>query len=186
MEKQAFERNEYRMKDVTELKEKLKSERPVAWDQLPDIPLYMDQVMSYMPRQLIDLAETGDVTASMMHNYAKEGLLPRSAGKRYSREHIAYLTAICLLKQVLQVHDVKTLLKESVDEDIDVRQVYAEIQELLDGSLAKASEALPESDDRSEIADAALRLAVSAYAQQLACRELVRLLEGGDETEKKK
>lgn len=169
------------MKDISELREKLENERPVTWDQLPDIPLYMDQVMSYMPRQLIDLAEDGDVTASMMHNYAKEGLLPRSAGKRYSREHIAYLTAICLLKQVLQVHDVKALLKESIDEDIDVRDTYGEILELLDSGLSGASAALPPENDRRAIAQAALKLAVSAYTQQLACRELVRLLETEDE-----
>lgn len=72
------------MKNLAELKEQLESERPVSWEQLPDIQLYMDQVMSYMPRQLIDLTESGEVTASMMHNYAKEGLLPRSA-KRYSK-----------------------------------------------------------------------------------------------------
>jgi len=173
------------MKDISELRDKMQNERPVAWDQLPDIPLYMDQVMSYMPRQLIDLAEDGDVTASMMHNYAKEGLLPRSSGKRYSREHIAYLTAICLLKQVLQVHDVKALLKESIDEDIDVRGVYGEILELLDAGLKDASASLPEGDDRNAIAKAALRLAVSAYTQQLACRELVRLLEGGEEEQEK-
>lgn len=173
------------MKDLAELKEKLESERPVAWDQLPDIHLYMDQVMSYMPRQLIDLGESGDVTASMMHNYAKEGLLPRSAGKRYSREHIAYLTAICLLKQVLQVHDVKTLLKESVDEDIDVRRIYSKMLALLDEELLKSAEALPAADDRAAVAQAALKLAVSAYAQQLACRELVRLLENEEKKDKK-
>lgn len=172
------------MKNLAELKGQLESERPVSWEQLPDIQLYMDQVMSYMPRQLIDLTENGEVTASMMHNYAKEGLLPRSAGKRYSKEHIAYLTAICLLKQVLQVRDVKTLLKESVDEDIDVQRVYGKILALLDDGLEKSAQALPETDDRRAVAGAALRLAVSAYTQQLACRELVRLL--ADEEEAKK
>jgi DNA-binding transcriptional MerR regulator len=169
------------MKDIAELRAKLEGERPVSWEQLPDIPLYMDQVMSYMPRQLIDLAEDGDVTASMMHNYAKEGLLPRSAGKRYSREHIAYLTAICLLKQVLQVHDVKTLLRESIDEDIDVQGVYAEILDMLDSGLSEAAGSLPADSDRTAVARAALKLAVSAYTQQLACRELVRLLGTEDE-----
>ncbi len=29
------------MKDISELRDKMQNERPVAWDQLPDIPLYM-------------------------------------------------------------------------------------------------------------------------------------------------
>ena len=34
--------------ELTALREKLRSQRPVAWDQLPDFPLYMDQVLSYI------------------------------------------------------------------------------------------------------------------------------------------
>ena len=42
------------MKDLAELKEKLESERPVTWDQLPDIHLYMGPVTFILPvrRQL--------------------------------------------------------------------------------------------------------------------------------------
>lgn len=83
------------------------------------------------------------------------------------------------------MRDVKTLLKESVDEDIDVQLVYAEILALLDDGLEKSAQALPGTDDRRAIAEAALKLAVSAYTQQLACRELVRLLADGDETKNK-
>ena len=41
------------MDDLMELRESLRSQRPVAWDQLPDFALYMDQVLSYMDRQVI-------------------------------------------------------------------------------------------------------------------------------------
>lgn len=46
------------------------------------------------------------------------------------------------------MRDVKTLLKESVDEDIDVQLVYAEILALLDDGLEKSAQALPGTDDR--------------------------------------
>ena len=34
------------MEELAELKRQLTDQRPDAWDKLPDIPLYMDQVVS--------------------------------------------------------------------------------------------------------------------------------------------
>lgn len=69
------------MDELNELKRRMKEERPVAWDSFPDLGLYMDQVLSYMPRQLIHLGETDTLTSAMVNNYIKEGLLPRAEGK---------------------------------------------------------------------------------------------------------
>lgn len=70
----------------------------------------MDQLISYMPRQLIHYGEGEALTSAMVNNYIKDGALPRADGKRYSRTHLAYLTAICALKQVLSVKDAGALL----------------------------------------------------------------------------
>ena len=77
--------------ELTALREKLRSQRPVAWDQLPDFPLYMDQVLSYMERQVFRFEEGDGLTAAMVNNYTKSGLVPRAEGKKYNREHLAYL-----------------------------------------------------------------------------------------------
>ena len=47
------------MEELVELKEKLAADRPDGWDRLPDIPLYMDQVVSYLTRQMVCF-EPGD------------------------------------------------------------------------------------------------------------------------------
>ena len=86
------------MSDLTDLQERLRTQRPVEWEQLPDFALYMDQVLSYMDRQFIRFDEDDTLTAAMVNNYTKSGLVPRAEGKKYSREHLAYLTAICILK----------------------------------------------------------------------------------------
>ena len=75
--------------ELTALREKLRSQRPVAWDQLPDFPLYMDQVLSYMERQVFRFEEGDGLTAAMVNNYTKSGLVPRAEGKKYTREHLA-------------------------------------------------------------------------------------------------
>ena len=89
------------MEELEELKNRLEQQRPAPWEALPDLNLYMDQVIGYMPRQLIRYGEEEWLTSAMVNNYIKDGLLPRAEGKRYSRTHLAYLTAICALKQAL-------------------------------------------------------------------------------------
>ena len=41
-----------------------------------DIALYMDQLISYMPRQLIHFDENEALTSAMVNNYIKDGLVP--------------------------------------------------------------------------------------------------------------
>ena len=98
------------MEEIRALKERLEGERPVDWEGFPDIGLYMDQLINYMPRQLIHYGEGETLTSAMVNNYIKDGAMPRAEGKRYSRTHLAYLTALCALKQVLSVKDAGLLL----------------------------------------------------------------------------
>ena len=97
------------MEELEELKRRLEEERPMVWDSFPDIGLYMDQVISYVSRQLISYDGGEALTPAMVNNYIKDGLLPRAEGKKYSKTHLGYLTAICALKQVLSVRDTRTL-----------------------------------------------------------------------------
>ena len=119
---------------LVQLKQKLASERPVEWDEFPDIGLYKDQVLSYMFRQLINFEEGGQLTSAMVNNYIKDGLLPRADGKKYSREHLAGLTEICLLKQVLSVKDTGFLLKHVQKAGI-MEAFYMDFIEILDEAL---------------------------------------------------
>ena len=65
---------------MAELKRLLTEQRPDGWDELPDIPLYMDQVVSYLARQISGLGEAGALTPAMINNYMKDGLLERANG----------------------------------------------------------------------------------------------------------
>ena len=102
------------MSDLTDLQARLREQRPVTWDQLPDFSLYMDQVLSYMDRQVIRFDESDVLTAAMVNNYTKSGLVPRAEGKKYNREHLAYLTAICVLKRVMSTRDMDLLIREEL------------------------------------------------------------------------
>lgn len=96
----------------------LPEQQPADWTQLPDIGLYMDQVVTYIDRQL-SLHRRSDkehvVTSAMVNNYIKDGLLPRADLKKYAPIHLAQLTMIGALKPVLSMQDLQTLLQHSKD-----------------------------------------------------------------------
>ena len=195
------------MEELEELKRRMREERPMEWDSFPDIGLYMDQVLSYMPRQLIDLGETETLTSAMVNNYIKDGLLPRAEGKKYSRTHLAYLTAICAMKQVISVRDACELIREGERLGLAAEAVRRETPEEkqggstrliydyfcreLDRALDAAASQLPDQADREELPKLALRLALNSYAQRLACQRVLNILardraeESGREPRKK-
>lgn len=158
-----------------ELRRRLSAERPVQWDNLPDISLYMDQVISYLPRQLIRFGQEEKLTSAMVNNYSKEGLLPRAEGKKYGRTHLAYLTAICALKQVLSVRECKALLSLA-DDAADGRDFYARFCAVLDTALTETADKLARDDGAEGLPELALELALSSYASKLACQRILNLL----------
>ena len=66
------------MDELQDLKTRMEQERPTPWEDLPDIALYMDQLISYMPRQLIRFDGGPTLTPAMVNNYIKDGLVPRA------------------------------------------------------------------------------------------------------------
>ncbi|NLP08006.1 MAG: DUF1836 domain-containing protein [Clostridiaceae bacterium] len=166
---------------LVQLKQKLASERPVEWDEFPDIGLYKDQVLSYMFRQLINFEEGGQLTSAMVNNYIKDGLLPRADGKKYSREHLAGLTEICLLKQVLSVKDTGFLLKH-VQKGRDHEAFYMDFIEILDEALNYTAGKLDTEWDLEALPDIALRLAISSYCDKLACERLISIMQQAVDT----
>lgn len=80
------------------------------WDDLPDIDLYMDQVITLIENYLTIFNPTQDkkiITSSMVNNYVKLKLIPKPVKKRYTKKHLAYLIAISILKQVITIPEVR-------------------------------------------------------------------------------
>ena len=76
------------------------------WELLPDIGLYMDQVITLMDRTFSPALPKGEMTKSMVNNYVKVGMIPRPVGKKYDREHLAMLLMICVFKQALSMESI--------------------------------------------------------------------------------
>ena len=166
------------MEEIAELKRRLEEERPQKWDAFPDIGLYMDQIISYMPRQLIHFSDEDSLTSAMVNNYIKDGILPRAEGKRYNRTHLAYLTAICALKQVLSVRDASRLIGAGVEfPEKDTRDLYEYFRKELDQALTETAESLDENLAEDRLPALALTLALRSYADKLACQRVLDIMQ---------
>ena len=117
---------------LDEWTEKLAEFRLPDWDSLPELELYMDQVVLLVTRYLSFPPQMeGDeriITASIVNNYVRMKIMPPPVKKRYSRIHIAYLLVICTLKQSLSIASIQRLMPVGLEES-EVRQVYTRFLE---------------------------------------------------------
>ena len=97
------------------------------WETLPDIGLYMDQVVTLMERAFGGALPKGEITKSMVNNYVKVELIPRPIGKKYDREHLAMLLMIGVLKQALSMESIAQVLRPLCDGG--VREGYTRFAE---------------------------------------------------------
>lgn len=84
------------------------------WDELPEIDLYMDQLISFFEKKLAFLFDRDEkgVTSTMINNYVKHKLIMPPVKKKYSREHLAYLFVIITLKKAFTMSEIKTIVEK--------------------------------------------------------------------------
>ena len=163
-------------KGAARIREGIGRYRPVPWEQIPDLGLYMDQVITFITRAYEPLygeATKRYLSAPMINNYVKNKLIPRPAGKKYSRVQIALLIMIVALKQVCTMEDIRAMLcGEGEDE---VRALY-------DLFCERQARSIQEMLELRSALDPALDRAVFAAAYRAGCEWLLAEPgEGGDE-----
>lgn len=143
------------------------------WEQLPAIPLYVDQVLQYLRDSLRFFERDGEdvlLTNSMINNYVKKDVLPHPEKKKYSREHLAALTVICMLKQVLAIQDIGTLLD---GQPMDPK-LYGAFLAAHTGAVRETCRELCESCRAgADLRREALRLAAEANAKRAAAERIL-------------
>ena len=82
------------------------------WEELPEIELYLDQVLLYVNQVTQSTLGSNDkgLTASMVNNYVKHGYLTKPDKKKYQRQQIARLIAITTLKSVFSIQEIAQTL----------------------------------------------------------------------------
>lgn len=97
------------------------------WEEIPNLGLYMEQVVALMSNYFDylppELREEQFITAAAINNYVRRRLMPEPVKKRYYRVHLAYLIVICSLRQSLSISTMNTLLPVETPEE-EVREMY--------------------------------------------------------------
>lgn len=147
------------------------------WEELPSIPLYMDQVIFYLKEHLTLFQreeEQSLLTSSMINNYVKNGVLSHPDKKKYGKDHLGALMMVCMLKQSLPLQDIAALLEGSGP----APEFYEFFRQEHTAALREASSALTETaQDTESLKREALRLAVRANAQRAAAERILCELE---------
>lgn len=87
-------------------------------EDIPDIPLYMDQITSLMDAKLKPCKrhpEDKILTKTMINNYTKNKLIPPPVKKKYSKEHLILLILVYYMKDFMSIGDIAKLLKPLED-----------------------------------------------------------------------
>lgn len=97
------------------------------WEEIPDIGLYMEQVLQLLTEYLDylppELQADQLITAATVNNYVRNKFMPAPLKKKYYRSHIAYLIVICSLKQRLNIATIHKMLPMGIPE-AEVRTIY--------------------------------------------------------------
>ena len=167
---------------IQEWAELVKNCEPLKWERLPEIELYMDQVITYMEKHLNFYRrnrQSKTLTPSMINNYVKDALLPRPDKKKYAREHLAALMMICLLKPVLSIPDLTRLL-QNLRVGLSAEQLYDMFSNVQNQKLrhvgGHVGDAAQE-NDRHSLAVLALNLSLEAAACRIAAEKILETLE---------
>lgn len=114
-------------------------------EEIPNIDLYMDQVLSFIndrTRYLTWNPEEDKIfTKTMINNYAKTKILPAPVKKKYSKDHILLLLLIYYFKGVLSVGDTGKLLGKITENyfgnagEMAFEDIYQEVFKLEAGEI---------------------------------------------------
>ena len=153
-----------------------KRHQTVSWEHLPDLDLYMDQVVTYAQKQL-ELYQSAQpdklATPAILSNYVKSGLVPRPVKKKYGKEHLAAFLMMCTLKQVLPIQQSHQLMNGMAGKEFFA--LFGELQDQAFGRMGEEITAIAGSPEtiRRQI----LRLALEANASRLAAQLLLQKLD---------
>lgn len=130
------------------------------WEELPDMDLYMDQVITLLNTYLQEFCvkqQGKPITSTMINNYVKHGIVTPPIKKRYTRKHVAYLIVVCILKTVFRMDEISGLITVQMDmypQDQAYNYFCAELESCLACICArKRVRHIPSDDEGSPIVD---------------------------------
>jgi methyltransferase-like protein len=103
------------------MNEDIKNFHLPRWDELPNIDLYIDQLVSFLEQYLAGYIKNDNekeekiITKTMINNYVKHKAIKAPVNKKYNKEHMASLFVIFILKEVYSIHEIEKLISLAIE-----------------------------------------------------------------------
>ena len=151
----------------------VKSFRLPLYHEIPDVGLYLEQVTKYI-NDILSPIMPAEMTSSMISNYVKKGLVASPVRKQYSREQIAYLVYIAVVKSVLSMEDIRLMVsiqKDTYASEKAYDYFCEELQNVLEYVFERKSElriiGTDSTDEKVMLRNTIITVAHKAYLDKL-------------------
>ncbi len=94
-----------------------KNFRIPRWEELPDVDLYLEQIISLIDGSIGKYVnEDGKkaLTKTMVNNYVKQKIIEAPEKKKYNKLAVASLHVITVLKSVFSINEIAELIKLAI------------------------------------------------------------------------
>ncbi|NMA83771.1 MAG: DUF1836 domain-containing protein, partial [Epulopiscium sp.] len=169
-------------KELLQLSKDISKYHIPRWQELPDIDLYMDQVISFIEHSIGKFSNNATekiITPSMINNYVKLNLIPKPIKKRYNKGHLAYLIAISILKQVLTIQEVRDgiLFQAKINGGKDAYNLFCDEQEKALASIINQINLGDQALDVEKITtdNLAIKMSTMAFASKMIAEKTIEL-----------
>ena len=151
------------------------------WEELPDIELYVDQIITLFNNYLSKYIENDSqdnensiITKTMINNYVKHGLLKPPIKKKYGKDQVATLFVIGILKQVYSISDIQNLIRFAIKmTSLDI--AYNRFCEFLEESISSIffGNKTSNTDEKLSHAEYIQKCVVQTFANKLYVQKIL-------------
>lgn len=100
------------------IEESIKKFRIPRWEELPEMDLYLDQVISLIDNSIgpfVNEKNKKALTKTMVNNYVKQRTIEAPVNKKYNKQAVASLVVIAMLKPVFTIGEIGELIKLALE-----------------------------------------------------------------------
>lgn len=154
------------------------------WEQIPSLGLYMDQVVTVIEKALFSVLgfnREAFITPAMVNNYVKLGMVRKPDKKKYSREHLASLIVITILKQSIAIGDIRLGMDSVLSED-NPEGAYDSFCDYVERAMKIVASGMLAPEDSIEIrydelvGDAMITMAACSFAAKVFTSKMLSIV----------
>ena len=151
------------------------------WNEIPDMGLYMEQVISLVNSVLgptVDEISYAPLTPNMVNNYVKAKIVGAPSNKKYSRLSVAQIIVVYLLKMCFSTEEASKLIgigmkmgRPNIIYNRFCKAIENAMRSVFDGNITLSDEHLPDRRFRYLLGNFALAFTCKFYVKKMFLKD---------------